>query len=275
MLSNGLDNKNNDCYINSCIQLLCRIKNIQQLINNNNNESIILLKEIIMKLLNKENLSDQVQKLKSIMKFNNQQHDAFDFLINILDIINDQKNFGTHIKKKFYKVVPKKKLIRNIYKHKYFSDNITFYNIIEVYIENNDQRYILDILMQQSAKYILQNIDTIQLQIIDYEHKKYKNAYEIIDYYPNKYMFIRLQLFNHLGEKKTHNIKLSKNNELIINNNKYILISFICHIGSNINHGHYVCYNYDNNNWYLYNDNYISQTNDYQGEPYILLYVLN
>ncbi|ARF10239.1 ubiquitin carboxyl-terminal hydrolase [Hokovirus HKV1] len=275
MATQGLINNNNDCFINSSLQLLCRIGDFYKLTKHNNNKEILLTNKIIYKLFNNKSLNHNVNKLKTIMKFNNEQHDPFDFLIKILDLVNDTEIIGTYIKKKFYSIVPKEKLINNIKKHKYYSSNQTHYNIIEVFIEKNDDRELQDIILCQSAKYILKNINNIKLRDIEYNNKHTNKAYEVIDYYFNKYVIIRLQLFTFDSKKKKHSIILATDNNIVFNDKNYTLKSIISHIGSSINHGHYICYNYDNGIWYCYNDDQIYRSNDIQGDPYILLYVLD
>lgn len=294
MITKGIVNSGNDCYLIASLQLLCRIYPIVNLFTNLQPKYKELKNTITMMLDGHTINKSQTQYIRSLFGFNDGlQHDSFDFLTLVLDKINNNK-IGTDIKKKLYPVTQRQDLITNIYKHKYYSSNITHYNIIELQINDNNLVHktgqdvtLSDMLLEQDSYYICRNIDTVKLHVINYKSKNATNAYEVTDYYPTKNVIIRLQLFSENNKKIFHNIKLydsyNEKHHYHINFNGiiYKLVSIISHIGSSINSGHYVCYTFDickNDGlsyWYNYDDAHVSKNKNLSviGEPYILLYV--
>jgi len=302
----GIVNTGNNCYIIAALQLIYQIEDIRELVYKeakvNDKYPVTGFLHLLHYLLKKKMYNNQtINYYKKLFGFNNGQNDAVDFLNIFLEglelgqksqiLIQKEKksqSWSCNIKKKIYKYGSSNELFRDIKNHKYLVSNTTPYNIIELqFNKNNDSALITDILKNQTARFIYENLKnniTTNLQIIIYNDEK---AYEIVDYYPNKYLFIRIQTFNANNTKKFHKIMLYDNNDktswiIHLGRNSYKLIGIICHIGSTINSGHYISYINVKNQWYKCDDSNIHEHNDsflnvenYRYElPYVALYKL-
>lgn len=298
----GIVNTGNNCYIIAALQLIYQIKDIRELVYEeakvNEKYPVTGFLHLLHYLFKKKSYScGIINYYKKLLGFNNGQNDTVDFLNIFLEGLEIRTQTKTHkekkppvwscdVKKKIYKYGSTNELFQDIKNHKYLVSNTTSYNVVELqFNKGDDNKLITDILKNQTARLIYENIkNNIEpnLQIISYNEEK---AYEIVDYYPNEYLFIRIQSFNVNHTKKFHKIRLYeniKNKSWIIHfgKNSYKLIGVICHIGSTINSGHYISYVNVKGQWYECNDSNIRKHDDsflniqnYRHElPYVALY---
>jgi len=296
----GMTNNGNNCYIISALQLLCAIEPLRSYIlhdykvsdytNNSNMVPFFGFMEILKNhISNSSQLPGAINYFKKLFGFSNNQYDTVDFLNLFFEKLQFDDILSTDIKKKLYKYVSKEdskeNLKHNIKNHKYLASNTTSYNIVELqFNEQNSSELIQDILVNQSARFIYDNLrngHNVTVPVIEYDNKK---VYEVIDYFFNDYLIIRIQAFNQNHTKKFHKILLCENNSYRtkFNRSEYELVAVICHLGKSIHSGHYICYvNYDGI-WYRCDDNSIERaqhnflnTKYYHNElPYVVLYKL-
>jgi len=293
-------NTGNNCYIIATLQLVYQIKDIRELVHKeakvNEKYPVTGFLHLLHYLFKRKGYnSGTINYYKKLMGFNNGQNDAVDFLnifLEGLEIQTDKQkvkrpqSWSCDVKKKIYKYGTSTELFQDIKNHKYLVSNVTPYNVVELQFNKSDDcKIITDILKNQTARLIYENLKnniTPNLQIVDYNDAK---AYEIIDYYPSKYLFVRIQSFNPNNTKKFHKIILCEGNKkeshsIHFGKNFYKLIGVICHIGSTINSGHYISYVNVKGQWYKCNDSNINKHNgnflnvqNYRRElPYVALY---
>ena len=284
---NGILNNGNSCYMNSGIQMLLSCKIFNNIINSDS----IKFKSNILKLykdfLNDYYNSNKYVNIINIKKIllsknnnynNNEQQDSHEFLIDFIEILEnelkkennikilnfDNKNitsiiFDTHISSIIYCQDTNEK-----------SKNITKEKILSIPILNKNNINIQNCLDEYSKIEVLKD---------DYKWKSdktnnYHNAYKRL-YYKciPKYFIIQLQRFFYDSTKNNKYVEI--NDEITIHDIRLSLRSFIIHIG-NLNYGHYICLKNINNIWYKCDDENIKIINnikEYFKYAYILLYV--
>ncbi|QKF94259.1 peptidase C19 ubiquitin carboxyl-terminal hydrolase [Fadolivirus algeromassiliense] len=136
------------------------------------------------------------------------------------------------------------------------------------------------VIKDKNGEYVKIKVPT-KLDLYDKSNKNYKVEKEDVDqeryYIPNEYLIIQLKVFDEYLNKKTHNIQVN-DFKYPGTNYEYEFVGKIIHHGMDIDGGHYVANIKYNDQWYLYNDTHVKNTDkDDNGigadpTPYILLF---
>ena len=283
----GLNNLGNTCYLNSALQILvnCTVLSKVILSQTFRSDKLNIYKKF---LLNYRNSSDAISpnEIKLLVgeknnKFLNfQQHDSHEFLIHLLEIIDDEikKEFGESNKK-----------ILNIK----ISDllNILFDNNIVsiIYSDETNEKSkskisekLISLPLDKNCSKISDCINKFEeIEILknnnrwlSVKEKKYVNAYKrlIIKKYA-KYVIFHMKRFSYDISSSKNSKEIEFNEYINLNNKKYELRGIIIHMGSTEG-GHYISI-VKKNKWYLCNDSSFSELNninDYLNNGYIYLY---
>ena len=288
----GLVNIGNTCYLNSAIQLLSCIPEIQQIFLETNLKNKLLKefehdkskKKILtlefMKILHNLHNEQCIVKPTSFKKIlsivnndyiGNSQHDSCEFLMYLIDCLHESIHYEVNIN---YSGQPEnlrdKLMIESI---KSWSSN--FSNDYSPLINLFYGQFKITLMKKRSKIFNFNPFNIINLSINDcntiYEcfdkfiqnedidHKDYDKKYERLWRLP-KYLLIDFKRFNN-NKKLTHfvdfpinNLDLEKYTDSYDKLNcKYNLKGVIYHIG-NLNFGHYYCITKINNIWFEFND---------------------
>jgi len=288
---NGLKRYGQTCYFISCMQLLFHIEEIQfyfksylkydnydNITDTNNKKLVIILDKLkdIYNVIIGNNIENNLKDIVEILLTNaftefkslHNQGDAAKLLNDIISLY-DINN----------------KLINYVY-----SDKITEFS--EVLLNFNNNMIIYDKIKDED-KNKCKNKDAIRINnessiiihssnfsngnLIDYIFNIYNM--EEIEYYCNNVTLERTYFYN--IKSKYFIINFIPYNILFmlqftidiyktfsINNKIYQIKGIVRHIGSTIKSGHYNYLSFENDKWYLYDDNNIYNINDMNGEIY-------
>jgi ubiquitin C-terminal hydrolase len=277
----GLNNLGNTCYLNSGLQLLLQNSDLCNFIITNKKNNIILneLSNFINAFQNEENNSLSPNYIKRIIEEKNNifkgfnQNDAGEFIICLLDLINDElikdnlnlnNIFGIESN---IKIKCKLKTCLNISQH-FENNNYLLLNLKPNFKTLTDcyREYKLRVKLMDDNIYFCDKCKDNRIASKRLETSQW-----------SKHLIIILKRFEQNGDRYNKN-----NNEIDIPINwrhNYQLQGFIFHSGS-INSGHYIYIGKHQNNWYMFNDNFvsqidISQLNNYKNYAYILYYKMN
>ena len=266
-----LINRGNDCYLNSALQFITQGKIVNNQLMKHFKDSDLFCFFLLMFKQKWEDVDaqDNPKNIKLLVaeKFpqfrNNYQQDSHEFLVCLLDILENKTI------KKFYDSKIESTVKCNCCN--YISKTKQSQRYISLSIPNKETT-----LRQCFKKYILQE------NITDWKCQKCKQNYgtkkNLILSLPN-YLIIHFKRFRWLNNGQRINIPIDfPMNWKINQNNKYKLISIINHYGS-FDGGHYTSAGRINSKqWLLYDDRIVSElniskiTNQFNISAYLLLY---
>ena len=262
----GFNNIGNTCYLNAGLQLLIRNFDLCKIIIKYSNKSEILnkLSNIILEYYDDNTNTIDPYEIKKILEnrqiiFNGfTQQDSTEFIILLLNIIDEEiKNcdpdsseleniFGLNlnviIKCKFIECLQIKDISeKNILLILDITDNC--YTLDDCYRKFKSKN-----ILDKDNQYFCEKCNTKRIA---------SKRYQVINW-PN-YLLIYLKRFNQVG---TRILKQSKSIEIpMIWRHNMHLTGAVIHYGSTSS-GHYVYIGKDNNKWYLFNDNQVTEIFD-------------
>ncbi len=275
ILMKGFNNIGNTCYLNSGLQLIIQNKDLCNIICQNKNKSIILnnLAQFINEYYTSNLKSITPNYIKQLIDtcsnvfHGTTQNDTCEFLIYLLDIINNE------IKNNIFEIQCNISIKCKLLKCLNISSHIENNNILLLDI-NNDTNTLNECYRIYKKKIKLENDNSYFCDKCN-TYRKASKKLKIIKW-PN-HLIICLKRFQIIRNKYTKNCK-----EIIIPiewRENYKLTGIIYHSGS-LYGGHYIYIGNNNNKWYLYNDNDVSIINErqleqYKNNAYILYYTNN
>lgn len=259
----GFINLGNTCYLNAGLQLIMQNIELCELLKQTN------LCNFVEEYYNPSNTAISPNQIKDLVSekchiFRGfKQQDSQEFIINLLDIINEQIKINTlfeihqeiTIKCKLLKCLNKS---THIEKHNFLLLNINKENksLDDCFREYKKREKLNDDNMYFCEKCNAKRIASKRLKIIHYP----------------KHLIIMIKRFNQ---------NMSKNNQTIDVplewRNNYKLQGIVFHSGSAYG-GHYIYIGKNNNQWYMFNDDSVSKINEnqldhFKNNAYILYYI--
>lgn len=283
-----LDNCGNTCYMNSVIQFIYSIPNLNydDIIKNSTNNAFVnnfykLLKFMVdntnnieykYKDKNNENIIDCTNVIDNINNSTDQTYTTLKYITNYHCETRDKNDINkqddaSHYLFLFIEVIENIKLIKNEeFIINYELENILDKEGFEKKI-NFTQTNILDIIdlnlninnLQDFINYYIDYEEYVSLtddnyNIWNYTKNNINTIYNITNYIiKHKYIvnseYLIIYLRRFDTESKTKiDKKININKIIYIDNEYYKLLSYIVHNGTSINGGHYVCYSVYNYN---------------------------
>jgi len=215
----------------------------------------------------------------------NNQHDSHEFLINLMEILDDEFKKEYNENPISILSIPLNEFMSRIY-------DTSVSSII--YCEETDEKSktkvgekILSLPIPKKENVSLNDCLEYYTQIEklsgDAQWKSEKEN-RLVDAYKRlylkslpKYLLIQLKRFSFFSFSNKNDINVAVPINLDIRNNSYQLRGIIYHMGS-VNGGHYVSIIHHNDEWYLCDDSNISKVpniNNYLSKGYTYLYVKN
>jgi ubiquitin C-terminal hydrolase len=273
----GLQNIGNTCYLNSVIQLLLQCDEYIDYISDLNigSDKINLFRDFIEEYSRSNNSisPNKIKKLISSCEFFSgfDQHDAHEFLIYFIDIINEE--------------IKSKGIKNNIFfNHGYFTKIINTEQPEEKIIKFYET--ILNLPSSESLHDSYTKFCETEL-IENWESEKYKNRvvakkFNIIFKWP-KYLFIMFKIYNNSSRKINNGINIPftwtiKNNYQDYSITEvYEFSGAVIHFGS-LSGGHYISIIRKNNKFYLCNDSNINEVEESKAhelirKAYLILFI--
>ena len=280
----GLNNIGNTCFMNSALQLLVNCNVLTKFILNTefSSKKINIYKKFLENYKNNDiTTPDQVKlmiSLENAIFRGTRQHDSHEFLIYLIDLLNDEFKSEFENSNILVANVDAKDLINNLFNNKI--TNIIYSDQTEEKVKNRFAEKILSLPINNhcydldDCLNLFQKIDELSGEN-KWESEKTKEKVEALKKLQirkfSKYVIIHLKRFDNMNNKNGKSIKFKELTNL--NNNKYELRAVIKHMGGTRG-GHYICAVKKKNKWLLANDSSISDVNinNFLEDGYIYLY---
>jgi len=286
---NGLQNIGNTCYLNSALQVLINCTILTKFVLNNefNSEGLKIYKKFLHdyftnKISTPDKLKIYVSK-KHDRFTGGRQHDAHDFMISLMDILNDEFIEEHKINPKSILNIDMKDLMDTLFDTATSSiiycdetnektKNRIGEKILSVPLPDKNNVTIFDCLKEFSK---IEKLDGDNKWYSE-KNKKYYDVYKrlYIRGYP-KYLIIHIKRFTHFGFTKKNNKSVMADETLQLNDSTYTLRGMVNHMG-NSGGGHYISLIKEDNKWFCCNDSNVSEEHNidrYINNSYIYLYV--
>lgn len=255
----GLNNIGNTCYLNAGLQMLLQNKELHQLVlkHSKHSDKLKTLADFYQEYHNSSNGSLNPSNIKMIVEerqnmfqgFN--QHDSSEFVIYLLDIINDEIKESSHLNSIYglhmnIRIKCKLRDCLNIVNKKEIS-NILFLDIEQEYTELDDayRSYRSRDKLDSDNMYYCEKC----------KDKRIASKRTNIEEWPNNLIII-LKRFKQTGFRVQ---KMNQPLDIPLEwRHDNILQGAIIHYGS-MNGGHYVYVGKYNDKWYLFDDSNVSE----------------
>jgi ubiquitin C-terminal hydrolase len=304
----GLFNLGNTCYINSSIQALYATQQFRDYILSHRNKGPLhYAVSQLFKMMATDRKERQISPLEFINKFRQfkpqfkvgEQQDSQEFLRFIIDGIHEEVNDAKPKRsKRIAKPEPKTavdawKLYLNYtddsFLVKLFVGQLTsvikctdcqnqsycwdtFWDISVSLPKGDNECDIIDCIKEYTAEEVL---DSDSMPNCSNCGQKTKSTKSLKFEKCPLILIIQLKKFGNDGHKISKNVKI--NDEILINNEKYVLYACVCHLGTTCWGGHYNSFCKSNSEkWFFFDDESVSFdkyfATDHLNDAYILFY---
>jgi ubiquitin C-terminal hydrolase len=286
----GFNNMGNTCYMNSALQIIVNSTVLTKVMLSNNfkSQKLNIYKKFLQDYKNGNSYSPKDVKDmvggKDSKFLDNNQHDSHEFLINLMELLEDEFKKEYEVNNIEILNIPLNNLMSTIF-------DTTVSSII--YSEETKEKSktkigerILSVPIPQTENVTLNDCLDYYTQIEkltgDSKWRSEKNK-QLVDAYKRlqlkslpKYLLIQLKRFSFFSYSNKNNTSIDIPINLDLQNTTYNLRGIIYHMGS-VHGGHYVSIINHNDKWYLCDDASVSEVNvnNYLNKGYTYFYVKN
>ena len=286
----GFTNMGNTCYMNAALQIITNSTVLTKIILTNNFKSPKLntYKKFLQTYKNGQSFRPiEVKHMvgeKDRKFLDNSQHDSHEFLINLMEILEDE--FKKEYNENPITII---NIPLNEFMSRIFDTNVSSIIYSDETNEKSKTKVgekILSLPIPKKENVTLNDCIEYYTQIEklsgDCQWKSEKEN-KLVDAYKRlylkslpKYLLIQLKRFSFFSFSNKNDVNISVPINLDIRNNSYQLRGIIYHMGS-ANGGHYVAIINHNDKWYLCDDSNVSEVNinNYLNKGYTYLFVKN
>lgn len=286
----GFNNMGNTCYMNSALQIIVNSTVLTKVMLSNNfkSQKLNIYKKFLQDYKNGNSYSPKDVKDmvggKDNKFLDNNQHDSHEFLINLMELLEDEFKKEYEVNNIEILNIPLNNLMSTIF-------DTTVSSII--YSEETKEKSktkigerILSVPIPQTENVTLNDCLDYYTQIEkltgDSKWRSEKSK-QLVDAYKRlqlkslpKYLLIQLKRFSFFSYSNKNNTSIDIPINLDLQNTTYNLRGIIYHMGS-VHGGHYVSIINHNDKWYLCDDASVSEVNvnNYLNKGYTYFYVKN